>query len=334
MYCARPKQRFNIRSPRLLRHNTYERLGPWVNSVKQRNKHQAADRLAQDETLSPTELYLESIAHQFPTGEFEHWDRCQQLLPCTIEIYNTVPNTHRSLEAWTDVVTNVAWYCWKRGNEDIAYNMISTAVAVRQKLLGFYHEKTLTSVEILAGVLSSQGCHKEALKLNWRAFRGFLGTLGFNHPFTLTSMNNLALALQRNENHRVSELLCQLTLRKTKKILGPDHPDTLTTMSNLALVSQQRGKHRKAMDLNLRSLEGFKSMLGEQHPSTLTCMTNLASVMQCLGKYEESADLNWQSLEAKIKILGLDHPSTLYSMHTCRTTLQCQGSLAMMEKFW
>ena len=42
-----------------------------------------------DGILSPQEIHLKLLADQFPTGELENWDTCQQLLPCAIDVYNT-----------------------------------------------------------------------------------------------------------------------------------------------------------------------------------------------------------------------------------------------------
>lgn len=200
---------------------------------------------------------LEYLARNFPTGEFENWKRCQELLPYVDWACNCVPITLNSWEAWAQMVTNVAWYLWKRGDYTMAQKMITEALAVRDSVLGPNDQQTLLSVEILAGVLSSQGNHSGAVGLNRRALEGFKRTLGLLHPFTLTNISNLALTLQRLGSYEESEDLNRLVLQGSKKVLGPCHADTLTSMSNLALVLQHQGKYKELSMAFRRLLESI-----------------------------------------------------------------------------
>lgn len=156
-----------------------------------------------------------------------------------MDIYNTVYYTPNSLESWSEVTMNLAWYLCKRDSSYIAYTMIVRAVAVREDLFGHHHGRTLASISILAAILIGQGCHGEGVKIGWSAFRGYQRMLGFCHPLTLTSISNLAFALHCSGKHRTSEVLCRLTLRLTEEILGPNHPDTLTSLNNLAILIRQ-----------------------------------------------------------------------------------------------
>lgn len=306
MQLASLTSRLSARCPRWLRHGTYECLQPHSSSIRQPNQLKHSNSINMDGRISPQELHLNSLADRFPTGDFENWDTCQQLLPCAVDVYNTDFNTRSSLEAWSDVTTKLSWYLCNRYNIYIAYTMIVRAVAVRKRLLGIYHEKTLASISVLAAILATQGRHKEAISANWFAFRGYQKLAGWRHPLTLTSMSNLALALHCRGNDTnseilcgVSELLCRFTLGMTKRVQGPDHPDTLTSLNNLALLVRQRGNYCRAINLNIRAVKGFRNTLGQYHSSTKTCMANLAAALQYEPEFEDMIRTCWQSLASK-----------------------------------
>jgi hypothetical protein len=306
MHLAASTLRLSARSPRWLRHGTYERLQPHSSSTNQQTQLKHSHSIDFDGLLSPQELHLKVLADQFPKGDFENWDTCQQLLPCAIDVYNTDFKTRSSLEAWSDVTTNLSWYICKRYSIYVAYTMIVRAVAIRKRLLGIHHEKTLASISILAAILATQGRHKEAISANWSAFKGYQRLVGWRHPLTLTSMSNLALALHCRGNDTTSEilcgaseLLCRITLGMTKRVLGPNHPDTLTSLNNLALLVRQRGDYCRAINLNIRAVKGLETTLGEYHPSTKTCMANLAAAIQYEPEFKDLIRVCWQSLASK-----------------------------------
>jgi tetratricopeptide (TPR) repeat protein len=293
-----------------------------------------ADGNAANSSSDDNGPFLDTLAREFPTGEFENWATCQQLMPQANFAYKSVPITHKSWEAWAQISTNVAWYLWRTGDYKEAQEMVTEALAVRDKVLQPNDLRTLLSVEILAGVLMSQEIYDEAVASHRRALKGFKETLGSLHPFTLTSNSNLALTLQHLGYYKDSERLNRLVLRGSKMIMGSKHVDTLTSMSNLALALQHQGKYKRAKRLNQQSLDGFRETLGKQHPSTLTSMYNLAVVLQCQGRYEESEELYRQSLRGKVEELGWNHPSTLMGIDGLASVLQCQGQRAESEQLY
>ena len=66
---------------------------------------------------------------------------------------------------------------------------------LREKVLGQEHPDTLTSMNNLAMVLSSQGKYEEAEEMHRQTLELREKVLGKEHPYTLTSMNNLAVVL-------------------------------------------------------------------------------------------------------------------------------------------
>ena len=74
-----------------------------------------------------------------------------------------------------------------------------------KRVLGKEHPFTLTSMNNLALVLSSQGNYKEAEQIHRQELALTEKVLGKEHPDTLTSMNNLASVLSRQGNYEEAE---------------------------------------------------------------------------------------------------------------------------------
>jgi len=276
--------------------------------------------------------FVELLAQEFPNGEFENWTQCQQLLPHAEPLYDTEPASEQLLNAWAQVLTNVAWYLWMRGSFKIAQTLVEKAVTARERALGPVNQHTLVSIEILALVLRYQGKYDEAEKLNRRALEGNERELGVYHPNTLTSVGNLALILQYQGKYDEAEKLNRRALEGRERELGVYHPDTLTSVGNLALILQYQGKYDESEKLNRRALGGNERELGVYHPNTLTSVSNLALVLQDQGKYDEAEKLNRRALEGRERELGVYHPDTLTSVGNLALILQYQGKYDESEK--
>jgi tetratricopeptide (TPR) repeat protein len=259
--------------------------------------------------------FLMLMAQELPSGAYENWAKCQQLLPHVEPLFESRPAAKEALEAWAQVLTNAAWYLWMQGSYNTAQQIAAKALVARESVLGLDAYQTLTSVIVLALVLRYQGKYDEAEKLNRRALKGSEKELGVSHPHTLTSVNNLALVLQYQGKYDEAEKLNQRALEEREKELGLSHLQTLTSVNNLTGVLQSQGKYEEAEKLHQRALEEREKELGVSHPHTLTSVNNLAGVLQSQGKYEEAEKLNRRALEGREKELGVSHPDTLTSVY-------------------
>jgi tetratricopeptide (TPR) repeat protein len=271
--------------------------------------------------------FITLMAQELPTGNYENWEKCQQLLPHIEKLYNTQPAADDALKAWTQVLTNAAWYLCMRGGYSIARQLATKALAARESVFGLDKGQTLTSVAVLALVLQYQGKYDEAEKLNRRALEGREKELGVHHPDTLTSVSNLASVVQYQGKYDEAEKLNWRALEGREKELGVHHPDTLTSVDNLAGVLRYQGKYDEAEKLNWRALEGREKELGVHHPDTLTSVSNLASVMQYQGKYDKAEKLNRRALEGREKELGIHHPDTLKSVSNLALVMSRQSKV-------
>ncbi|KAF1357337.1 hypothetical protein EJ07DRAFT_181110 [Lizonia empirigonia] len=76
---------------------------PGYKTLRQAKKDQDA---VQSPYKNDDDPYFEHLAQEFPTGEFENWTRCQQLLPQAEIAYNSIPVSVMSWEAWAQIATN------------------------------------------------------------------------------------------------------------------------------------------------------------------------------------------------------------------------------------
>ena len=268
----------------------------------------------------------ENVIQQFPTGEFENWDRWEELLPYGEAIYRSRPMPSQSLDVWVEATINLAWYQWRQGNYEVAEKMATDAFNAREESSGWCDQETLVCAEVLAGILSSRGKYDEALKLIEQSLPVFESLYGKAHEYTLTSMSNKAMVLLHLGRYKEAEKLNREAIERS---VSAYDAHTLTSESNLALVLQYQGEFEEAEKLNRHALRGFEKTLGPCHPSTLSSLSNLASVLLLQGRYNESMELNRRSCRGKHAVLGPNHPSALTTRDNARL---CAISKASVDR--
>ncbi|KAK8009151.1 hypothetical protein PG991_011702 [Apiospora marii] len=206
------------------------------------------------------------------------------------------------------------------------------AVKVAREVFGAEHPSTLSSMNNLANVLSSQGKYEEAERMHRQTVQQSEKALGAEHPDTLSSMNNLASVLSSQGKYEEAERMHRQTVQQSEKALGAEHPDTLSSMNNLASVLSSQGKYEEAERMHRQTVQQREKALGAEHPSTLTSMNNLASVLSSQGKYEEAERMHRQTVQRREKALGAEHPDTLGSMNNLAEVLSSQGKYEEAER--
>ena len=81
-----------------------------------------------------------------------------------------------------------------------ALALLEEAVAGQRRVMGDEHPETLTAINNLGTLLSSQGNLAEAERMVRRVLVGHESTLGRDHPGTLVTASNLASVLQAQGN--------------------------------------------------------------------------------------------------------------------------------------
>ncbi|KAJ0417074.1 P-loop containing nucleoside triphosphate hydrolase protein [Aspergillus carlsbadensis] len=203
------------------------------------------------------EIFIGNLSNEFPTGEYENWERCRSLFPHVRAAMSQQPKSRECLLRWATLLYRGAWYASGSGNIADVRNMASKSHKQRLKLLGAEAEETLASTAMLAEAYSLEGRWEKAAQLQ--------RVLGLEHPDTLTSMDNLALAYADQRRWKEEEELEVQVLDIRKRVLGLEHPNTLTSMGNLALTYQSQGRWSEAEELEVQVLDILKRVLGLDH---------------------------------------------------------------------
>ncbi|GKZ63423.1 hypothetical protein AnigIFM49718_011831 [Aspergillus niger] len=269
--------------------------------------------------------FISILCRQFPTGEYQNWERCRLLFPHVRSAMSQQPDSDDLLIQWAKLLYRGAWYAAESGNIVAEIEMASKSRKQRKRILGIDDEDTLASTLMLADAYSREGHWKKAEQLQVQVMETRKIKLGEDHPDTLTSMANLASTFWYQGRWEKAEQL-KMQVMETRKIkLGEDHPSTLTSMANLASTYRIQGRWEKAEQLFMQVIETRKVKLGEDHPDTLTSMANLASTYRNQGWWKKAEQLEIQVMETRKIKLDEDHPSTLTSMANLASTYRSQG---------
>ncbi|KAK8009153.1 hypothetical protein PG991_011704 [Apiospora marii] len=241
------------------------------------------------------------------------------------------PPTHETRQEWAGYLPHTQAAVAFEG-QCAEKRALWTAVKVAREVFGAEHPSTLSSMNNLANVLSSQGKYEEAERMHRQTVQQSEKALGAEHPDTLASMNNLANVLSSQGKYEEAERMHQKELSLCEKALGAEHPDTLGSMNNLANVLSSQGKYEEAERMHRQTVQRREKALGAEHPSTLTSMNNLAEVLSSQGKYEEAERMHRQTVQRREKALGAEHPSTLGSMNNLANVLSSQGKYEEAER--
>jgi tetratricopeptide (TPR) repeat protein len=269
--------------------------------------------------------FIRNLSREFPTGEYENWERCKLIFPHAQSAMAQRPDADDSLGEWASLLYNAAWFAWRKGNVIEAEEMAVKAMKARKKVLGPEHESTLSSIDMVGSAFDSQGKYKEAEAMHQWALAGKEKVLGVNHPNTLASISYLGRVLTSQGKYNEAEAMYQRALAGYKKVLGVDHPYTLTSINNLGRVLDSQGKYKEAEAMHQWALAGKEKVLGVDHPNTLASINNLGRVLDSQGKYKEAEAMHQRALAGSEKVLGVDHPDTLISMWNLSHTWKKQG---------
>jgi tetratricopeptide (TPR) repeat protein len=229
------------------------------------------------------------------------------------------------------LASSYAFHFFHRGRWRDAERIGVHLLQLRNRVLGVEHPDTLTSVNNLASLYTSQGRYGEAEPLLVGALEASERVLVVEHPDTLTSMNNLALLYASQGQYGKAEPLYERALEARKRVLGVEHPDTLTSMNNLAVLYESQERYGEAEPLFVRALEARERVLGVEHPDTLTSVNTLANLYSRKGRYGEAEKLFGRALEARERVLGVEHPATLTSVNNLAELSRWQGRYGEAE---
>jgi tetratricopeptide (TPR) repeat protein len=234
--------------------------------------------------------------------------------------------------AEADLLYRVSNYLMYKGDYRLGQSMAQQSLAIREKVLGKEHVKTLDSMDQSEWYLGQQGKVKEAIEPGRRTLQLREKTLGRKHPSTLDSMVGLGFNLNRQGKHREANHMFQEALVLQREVLGEEHELTSITMRYLSQNLNEQGQHEEAEKMARRTLQLQMKVLGDEHPHTFFIMNDLAWVLGEQEKYEEAEQMARRTLQLRRKVLGDEHPDTLNSMNGLTWILGAQEKYEEAEQ--
>jgi tetratricopeptide (TPR) repeat protein len=258
--------------------------------------------------------FIRNLSREFPTGEYENWERCKLIFPHAQSAMAQRPDADDSLREWASLLYNAAWFAWRKGNVIEAEEMAVKAMKARKKVLGPEHKSTLNSIDMVGLAFGSQGKYKEAEAMHQWALAGKEKVLCVDHPETLISVSNLGRVLDSQGKFKEAEVIFQRVLAGYEKVLGVNHPETLRSISNLGNMLNSQGNYKEAEAIHQRALAGREKVLGVDHPDTLISMWNLSHTWKKQGRDDEALELLQTCIQLQHQKLGPCHPHTVSAM--------------------
>ncbi len=105
---------------------------------------------AHDQIEQWKEKFISNLCQEFPTGEYENWERCRSLYPHVKSAMSQLPESQESLRQWAALLYRGAWYAALSGIIADAREMASKSRKQRVILLGDEDEEYLESTAMLA----------------------------------------------------------------------------------------------------------------------------------------------------------------------------------------
>ncbi len=269
---------------------------------------------------------LRVLSSEFPTGIFENWSKCGELLPHALVVleYGIVKDVENFIPYY-ELLRNAGVYVLKTGRYVDAEKLLREAYFISLKRGGQDSKNTYSIATLLAQLCLLMGKLNEAEILENQVIEWRVRELGAEHPDTLTSMANLVSTYRNQGRWKEAEELGVEVVEKTRRVLGADHQGTLTSIANLASIYRDQGRWKQAEELRVEVVEKTRRVLGPDHPDTLASMANLVSTYGDQERWKEAEELGVEVVEKTRMILGAEHPGTLTSMANLASTYGGQG---------
>ena len=195
-----------------------------------------------------------------------------------------------------------------------AEKLLSSAMAVREKLLGPRNPETLKAHRLVLRCWDHLGRWKEARESLTALLDTERQVLGPDDPETITAVADLGTIYERLLKWDEAGKLYRESLERRRRVLGERHPDTIWALNNLASNLEDTNHLEESTRLFHEVTQARREILGVDHPDTLRAMTNEARLLGKTGHLPDAEKLVREALEGQTRVLGPEHPATLSTM--------------------
>lgn len=149
-----------------------------------------------------------------------------------------------------------------QGRLDIAYELLTEALAIFHQVYGPMHKDTAQCFANLAMVFFSAKDVDQALDHQEKAVIINERVLGIDHHDTCHSYGNLSLFLNAVGKSKVALTYMKRSLYLTCLMGGISHPDVATTYTNIAMMLQDTQKHKEEIEYLTEACKHYEQLFG------------------------------------------------------------------------
>ncbi|KAI0401354.1 hypothetical protein F4802DRAFT_428819 [Xylaria palmicola] len=182
------------------------------------------------------------------------------------------------------------------------------------QLLGGEHERTMTAMLGLAGVLWGLGKLEEAITLQRQVVDTRTRLYGPHHEDTVQAMDQLGKSYWLHGQYQEALDIQEATVQLAKEKLGGTHALTLGALDNLGVTLASWHRYEESARAHREVLAFREKTLGDTHLDTMMTMSNLAMAILDLGDPEKAAALMSTVHYQRQQQLGKEHPWTLWAL--------------------
>ena len=187
---------------------------------------------------------------------------------------------------------------------------LNLSINIREKIYGFNHPLTATSLSNIATIFQRQKKFDKAIEFNFHALKIREENLGKDHDKTAVSYNNLGSVFF--ENNQVNEAV--KWINKAIKIWEKNndkHPSLLSALNNLAVIHQNNEDFDLALAFNKKVLRIRKQTLNKYHPDLFYSYYNLGGSFFSKKEFQKSIKHYKKAIEISNKTHGENNDENL-----------------------
>jgi len=175
-----------------------------------------------------------------------------------------------------------------QGRLDIAYELLTEALAIFHQVYGPMHKDTANCYTNLGLVLYHAKDLVQALDHQQKATVINERVLGLDHHETSQSYTSLALFCHAMGKHKMALSYISRALQLTRLVSGAHHPDTAAIYVSIASMLQEMQQHRAALHYLFEALKCYESLFGPNNIQTASIYHAIAIAYSQMGQFKEA----------------------------------------------
>ncbi len=189
---------------------------------------------------------------------------------------------------------------WNKGDNQHAFEYITRALKIREKLYGEDHELTAASYNDL-GLVYGATDPKKALSYYEQALHVYDRMLGKQSAKYAQAKINVGIIFRSLEEFNKAETSFEEALAIWQKIYPEGHPNEAFIYTNLGLTSYTLGVLSRAEEFFNKALATYQKHYGEKHPEVASTYNLLGNIRNQEGEFGKAIELYQKALIANSK---------------------------------